>query len=237
MAASSITPTINDKLLFNVIEQIKLPLSQIGRQAELGRLTGNVDLTLIERTADTALTLLNNFLFSVQLEINNQIINLESVSIASMLYDTGQALSQLANNYSVDVELSIAGKYGPVMANKKALQTAFVSLGSDLIESLPAQESHSPIKLQLATHRCRYGIVAGMYVDSAYITSNTLRQGHKLYGQVRQPLAGLSHRSGAGIFVAEAILKSMNLSLKSSRHHGKYGFGTILQPNHQLELI
>jgi hypothetical protein len=37
--------------------------------------------------------------------------------------------------------------------------------------------------------------------------------------------------------VADAILQAMGLSLKTSRHHRLYGLGTVLQSNHQLQLV
>ena len=76
-----------------------------------------------------------------------------------MLYDTGQQLDALAKSYGVELELNIAGRFGPVLAHRQGLQAALVSLGAALIEALPAQDAPQ-LKLQLATHRSRYGIVA-----------------------------------------------------------------------------
>jgi hypothetical protein len=47
----------------------------------------------------------------------------------------------------------------------------------------------------------------------------------------------LTHTSGAGIFVADTILRSMRLNLTASRHRQLYGLGTVLQSNHQLQLV
>jgi hypothetical protein len=91
--------------------------------------------------------------------------------------------------------------------------------------------------LQLATHHCRYGIVAGLYADAEQLSSETLKQGRALQGRSRQPLLGMSHGSGAGIFVADAILGAMQLRLRASRHHRLYGLGTVLQPSRQLQLV
>jgi hypothetical protein len=111
---------------------------------------------------------------------------------------------------------------------------ALVSLGAALIESSPgAGQQH----LKLATHRCRYGIVAGLYSKSTQLSSDSLDLGLRLLGNARQPLASITHTSGASLFVADWILKSMQLQLKVSRHHGLRGFGVILPANKQLQLV
>jgi hypothetical protein len=236
MARGGSAPILTQQLLLNVAEQIKLPLLQIARQAEAGLLTGSADLAAIETTADTALRLLDNYVLGIRLSLEDSMLETEPVSISSVLYDTGQTLDALAKNYGVDLELSIAGRYGTVMANRQGLQSALVSLGAALIEALPALESRQ-LTLQLATHRCRYGIVAGLYSDTEQLTTEALRQGRRLYGRARQPLAGLTYTAGAGVFVADALLKAMKLNLQVSRHHGRYGLGAVLQPNHQMQLV
>jgi hypothetical protein len=154
-----------------------------------------------------------------------------------VLYDTCQQLDALAKSYSVNLELNVAGRYGPVEANRKGLLAALVSLGAALIEALPAIDGNRQLNLQLATHMSRYGVVAGVYVENKNLSTKTLRSARRLRLNSRQPLVNLSHKSGTGVFIAEAILKAMNLSLTTSRHHNLYGIATILTPNHQLELI
>jgi hypothetical protein len=134
------------------------------------------------------------------------------------------------------LELNIAGRYGPVLAHRQGLQAALVSLGAALIEALPAQ-GNAQLKLQLATHRSRYGIVAGLYADTEQLTNEALRRGRVLQRQSRQPLLNLTHTSGAGIFVADTILHAMRLNLRASRHHHWYGLGTVLQPSPQIQLV
>ena len=232
---------LSQHLLMSVAEQIKLPLLQIARQAELARLSGPDapdPLSKIQTTADSALSLLDNYVLAVRLNLEAQShsLGLEPVSISSVLFDVGNQLSQYAKGYGVNLELHIAGRYGTVMAHRAGLEAALVSLGLSLIEALPAQESPQ-LKLQLATHRCRYGVVAGLYTDAERLTGDALRHGQRLHGQSRQPLRNLSHTAGAGVFVADSLLRAMNLQLKVSRHHRLYGLGAVLQPNHQLQLV
>jgi hypothetical protein len=223
---------LSQQLLLSVAEELKLPLLQIARTAE----QGDNSKEFIISTAENALRLIDNYALGVRLAMHPEHINTESVSVSSILYDTGQQLDALAKSYGVELELNIAGKFGPVMVHRLGLQAALTSLGSALIEALPAQES-AQLKLQLATHRCRYGIVAGLYAEAPALTSATLTRGRELQSSSRQPLINLSHTSGAGIFVADAILRAMNLQLKASRHHRLYGLGAVLRPNHQMQLI
>jgi hypothetical protein len=236
MAQSVETTVLSQQLLLSVVEQLKLPLLQIARRAEHGQLSGQADLLTIQSTADNAIQLLDNYALGVRLSLQPHQLVFEPVSVASVLYDAGQQLQGLARSYGVELELNVAGRYGPVMAHRQGLQAALVSLGTALIEALPALETKQ-LKLQLATHHCRYGIVAGLYADAEQLSSETLKQGRALHGRSRQPLLGMSHGSGAGIFVADAILGAMQLRLRTSRHHRLYGLGTVLQPSKQLQLV
>ena len=226
-------PMLSQELLLTVAEELKLPLLQIARQAELGQKS---DLTNMRTSAETALRLLDNYSLAVRLAMRGDHFERESVSVASVLYDAGQQLDGLAKSYGVGLELGVAGRFGPVLAHRQGLQAALVSLGATLIEALPAQDN-CQLKLYMATHRSRYGIVAGLYADTKQLTSVALQKGRRLQNQSRQPLLNLSHTSGAGVFVADTILKAMDLNLITSRHKSLYGLGTILQPNHQLQLV
>lgn len=230
-------PVLSQQLLLGLAEQLKLPLLQIARQSELAGLKASANLGDIQSTAESALRLIDSYVLGVRLAEEGQTaLMLEPVSISSVLYDAGQQLDSVAKFYGVRLELNIGGKFGPVLANRQGLQSALVSLGTALIEALPALESPQ-LKLQLASHRCRYGIVAGLYSDTETLTADALRQGRKLVGVSRQPLVDVSHSAGAGVFVADALLHAMRLKLQTSRHHNLYGLGTVLQPNHQLQLV
>lgn len=223
-------------LMVNLAEQLKLPFIQIQRQAELIRLTDKNDLTSIETSAQYALTLIDNYLLGLKLNQQKATLEQEPVSIAAVLYDSGQLLHSLARAYGVKLELNISGRYEPVIAHKQGLESALVSIGSSLIEAVGASDSPKA-SLQLATHRCRYGIVAGVYANNPYLTTDLLRQGRKLMGNARQPLVNLTYSAGAGIFVADSILRSMSLSLKASRHRNLYGLGAVMKGSQQLQLV
>ncbi|HET9173724.1 MAG TPA: hypothetical protein VFN56_00405 [Candidatus Saccharimonadales bacterium] len=228
---------VAEELLLSVAEQIKMPLLQIARHAELGILTNSPDLTSVQVIADSALRLLDSYILGMRLarEGEHQLY-LEPVSVSSVLYDAGHELDALAKFYGVKLELNVSGKFGPVMAHRKGLHAALTSLGTTLIEAMPLLEVPE-LRLQLAAHRCRYGIVAGVYSDAEALSAEALRQGRTLIGHTRQPLVGLTHASGAGVFVADAILHAMRTGLKVSRHHRLYGLGAVLTPNTQMQLV
>ncbi|MEI9913560.1 MAG: hypothetical protein WDN66_00900 [Candidatus Saccharibacteria bacterium] len=223
-------------LMLNLAEQLKLPFMQIQKQAELINIGGSKEILSIENSASYALQLIDNYLLGLKLNQQRIALEQEPVSVAAVLYDSGQLLNNLAKEYGVKLELNITGKYEPVMAHKQGLESAIVSLGSSLIEAVSAQDSPK-YRLQLATHRCRYGIVAGVYADNPGLTTDLLRQGRKLAGNARQPLPNLTYSAGAGIFVADSILNAMSLSLKASRHHSLYGLGAVMKGSRQLQLV
>lgn len=230
------SPILSQELLLHVADQLKMPLQQIARQAELGMLHQQVDLKQIQSTTSAAIHLLDSYALGVRLALEPEQLDMQSVSVPAVLYDAGHQLDLLAKNYGVQLELDIAGRYGPVMTNRQGLQSALVSLGSALIEALPALES-AQLKLYLGTHQSRYGIVAGLYTDSEQLNPGVLARARKLQGKSRQPFLSLTHTSGAGIMVAESILNAMHLKLLASRHNRLYGFGTVLQPNPQMQLV
>ena len=231
-------PALRQQLLLSVVEQLKLPLMNIARYAELvGRQPDAAELDTIKITADATLQLLDSYILGIQLAgQESESFEIEPVSVASVLYDAGNQLQPIAKAYGVELDLQIDGKYGPVMAHRRGLQSALVSLGYSLVEALPAMEVPQ-LKLELSAHRCRYGIVAGLYCETEQVTTQALRLGRQLYGRARQPLGGISHTSGAGVFVADAILQSMKSQLTVSHHRKMHGLGAVLPLNPQLQFI
>ena len=231
-------PVLTQNLLLSVVEQLKIPLLTIARRAELADLhEGPASFDEIRLTADAALQLLDNYILGVQLANQDaHLTEAEPVAISSVLYNAGQKLQPLAKAYGVQLDMHIDGRYGPVMAHRRGLEAALVSLGYALVEALPAQDAPQ-LKLQLSAHRCRYGIVAGLYCETEQVTTQALRTGRQLYGRARQPLGSISHTSGAGVFVADAILHAMQSQLTTSRYRNLYGLGAVLPMNPQLQLV
>lgn len=231
-------PVLTQNLLLSITEQLKLPLLHIARQAELAGFNREKgSLQSIQVAADSALQLLDNYILGVQLACQQGCLpEAEPVSVASVLYDATEQLQPMATAYGVKLDLDIDGRYGPVMAHRQGLQAALVSLGYALVEALPAQ-GLPQMRLRLSAHRCRYGIVAGLYCDGEQVATQALRRGRQLYGRARQPLGSISHTSSAGVFVADAILHAMQSQLTVSHYRRMHGLGTILSLSSQLQLL
>lgn len=226
-------------LFMALAEELKLPLQQILRQSELGQLLerSQQNLQTIQTTTRATLQLLDGYLLSLRLASDpDEKFAVEPVCVSEILHDTSQQLGKLAEQYDVVLNVHVKSRYEPVMAHRNALKMAFVSLGYTLIEALPATGA-SQLSLQLAVHRTKYGIVAGMYCDSEMLTPQAFQQAQRLYGQVRQPLVGVSPNAGAGIFVADAILHAMSSKLRVGRYQKLPGFAVTLPSSNQLTLV
>lgn len=231
-------PMCSPQLLRTLAQHMKLPFMTIARRAELARITpGASDFDSIQVTADAALHLLDSYLLGIQLEDERTAIaEAEPVSVAAALYDAEVQLRPFARSYGVTLDMRVDGKYGPVTTNRRALQAALTSLGYALIEALPARQE-TQLRLCLSAHRCRYGIVAGMYCDAEQISTAAFRLGKRLAGKAPQPLNTLTHTTGAGVFIADAILRTMQSRLSVSRHKRMQGLGVVLPLSPQLQLV
>jgi len=232
-----ITPE-STTILSSIAEQLKVPLTTIARSIELGQLhddPGLLDMGALHLQTQAALTLVDSYLLGLQLLNGQGQLALEPVSVASTLTDTAHELSGFARQYNVTLEVQIAGRYGPVMAHHAGLRAALLSLGYGLLAT-PDEFDDGPRRVVLAAHRTERGIVAGLYGEHGP-TASQWRKALELCGRARQPLATLAASSGAGLFVADAILQAMATRLRVGRHHRQVGLATTLLPSQQLRLV
>lgn len=229
------------RLLDVLAEQMKLPLIQIARLAELNLLDGqekNLALSQIELTADSALRLIDGYLLSTKLARAQSYIQLEAVSVSAVLNDTAHQLSKLAAQQNCEIELHLAGKYEPVMAHRAGLEAALTSLGYAFIDAQTNNNQNNQAIIKLAAHRGKKGIVAGLFTgNDENLTTSLYRRGRELYGHARQPLANLTATSGAGIFVADSLLASMAAKLRVAHHQKLTGLAATLMPSQQTVLV
>jgi hypothetical protein len=224
----------HERLLRALAEQLKLPLMQIARQAELAESTKTSSYGSISYTADMALRLIDSYLLSVELQAMPS-LQLEPVSISAMLQDTAHSLSQMAKQYDCDLRIDLKGKYQPVMAHRRSLESALTSLGYAFIESAtPGGERHSVI---LGAHQSSKGLVVGAFGDHADVSADALKRGLALFGTAKQALPSLSSSAGAGVFVANALLTNLQAPLHTSSHNKLSGLAATLLPSHQLALV
>jgi len=251
---NDVRPEANE-LLASVAEQLKVPLAIIARQAELGVLQGRrgladtpaaqgLDAATIATQADAALMLVDSYLLGLELLRTQTQLELEPVSVSSLLVDAAHDLHGFARQYGVTVDLDMAGRYGPVMSNARGLKAALLSLGFALVEAQATQASDlsesvgkKPARVLLAAHRTPHGIVAGMYGTNQAVSASAWRRAQALCGKARQPFAELGAGSAAGLFMADTILRSMESRLRVGRYLHAGGLAATLQPSQQLQLV
>lgn len=235
MAGLDYDITASERLLRALAEQLKLPLLQIAREAELADSTQDISaLGRISYTADMALRLVDSYLLSVQLQ-SLPSLELEPVSVSAVMQDAAQHLSKLAKQYDCDLEVHMAGRYQPVMAHRKSLEAAYTTLGQAFIESHPdTSHSHTVV---FGAHRSQRGLVAGIFSSQEAANADALKRGRALFGTARQSLPGLSPMAGAGIFVADSLLSNIQAPLHPSRHNKLLGLAATLLPSQQLQLV
>jgi hypothetical protein len=225
----------SERLFRALAEQLKAPLLYIARETELARVTGaKTEIREVEYTADMALRLIDSYLLSVELQATPT-LQLEPVSLSSVLQDTAHRLSQLAEQYNCDLELSLSGKYGPVMAHRQSLEAAYMSLGYAFIESMPNNDQKH--KVLLGAHRAQSGLVAGIFGNQPGLSADMYRRSKALYGRAPQAIPALSGNNGAGIFIADSLLRTMSAPLKVARHQKLSGLAATLLPSQQLLLV
>lgn len=237
------------QLFLAMAEELKLPLQYIARLAELQTLStyGAPSQPLLEqnclqniqRSADMTLQLLDGYLLSLRLSMQPSThLVLEPVSVSAVLHATAAQLQDVAKQYGVSLSLHIHGRYEPVMAHRQALQAALISLGYCLIEALPAASTDRGKRhVQLAAHRTKHGIVAGLYGEMDALTPQLFQRAKQLHGYARQPLVGTLAGSGAGMFVADALINAMASRLRVGRFQRLPGFAVTLSGSEQLQLV
>ena len=224
------------KLLTSVADQLKVPLTNIARQAELLSLQGmHSEQFVMMRTQSTAaIALVDSYLLGLEL-LNNAQLDLEPVSASSVLTEVAHQIQGYAKQHGIIIELSIAGRYEPIMAHLKALRAAVASLGYALIEA-GSSGATGTSHITLAVHKTRKGITVGLYGNKTLANDRWLRA-KDLHGRARQPLASTLGTSGAGLFVADALAVAMNTKLIVTRYAQEQGMAMTFAPSQQMQFL
>lgn len=218
-----------ESLFASLAEQVKLPLVQIRHAAE----TGQTDI--IDTTAQAALRLIDGYLLSVRLQQQGQ-LQLEPVSVSSLLYDVADELRPFAKLHNCEIELAVAGRYEPVMAEKQVLKAALLALGYGFIGATSVEGKQRPV-IHLAVRRRGGGMTTGVYSAGDGIHANLLKQARRLAGRAHQTLPGFTSESGAGVLIADRLLAQQGTAMHVSRMYGLQGLATTLSPSRQLSLV
>ncbi len=218
-----------------LVEELRLPLLQIARKSELARIQGSpVQLMDIETTADAALRLIDGYLFSTQVLLGQQQLNLEPVSVSAAMYDTAQYLKNMAKLYDCNIDIDVRSKSGLVMAHPQGLQAALTSLAYTFIN---ANTEGKKQRIVLSAHKTAHGIAAGVLTTNTELAKDSLNNARQLFGNARRPMGSFTHNNGAGIFVADSLFGAMSTSLKVTKQKSSAGLTALLLPSHQLALL
>lgn len=238
---AGVKPAFNeDKLYINLAEQLKLPFVTILHAAQ--SMEGVADAAQIERTisdialsAEAALRLIDGYVLSAELQRLSE-LEMEPVSISSLLYDTAESLSGYAKAHGCALKLEVGGKFTPVMANKRAVAAALTSLGYSFIEAAMQTDDSKPV-VKLAVRKNQNGISAGVFSNNQGLSSMLLNQARHLNGRARQPLAAFDSGTSAGVFIADALFNGLDTRLKVARSGSLQGLAATLLPSRQLNLV
>jgi hypothetical protein len=234
----SYTAEDNLKLFKSFAESLKLPLLHMARSAELSHTTGKTEsLQGLMLAADELGQLIDSYILSLELQTANPELLLEPVSLSAMLSEVAHVLQPQAEQQACDLELHIAGRYEPVLANPAGLQAALLSMGQVLIEARSQQTATTRRVIKLAAHRTRYGISAGMFSDVQGLDSAAFRRAKQLYGDAKNPLSQLVSGGGAGVFIASSLLANMSSGLRTARYQKLNGLAATFTPSQQLALV
>ncbi len=232
------SPAEQAKLFRSFAESLRQPLYQMARTAELSLTTGKTDALPDLLLASTSLErLVDSFVLGLDAANPENVIELTPVSLSAVLSDVAHLLQPQANALSCDIELRIAGKYGPVLAHPEGLQAAMIGLGQALLEARSQQPATKRRVVTLAAHRTRNGISAGMFSDIQGLTAASLRRGQQLAGTAKQPLNQLMSSGGAGVFIAGSLLDNMTSGLRAARYQKMSGLAATFTPSQQLTLV
>lgn len=226
-----------EKIFLSLIEQLSRPFLQITRISELATddaVAAQQHWQLVRALAGSSLQLVESYALSLRVQGRVTPLEIEPVTVSSLLYDTAQALQPYARQYSVELALEPGPKMQPVLADRAVLQSALTALGQVFVLSQAEADEVGPV--HLAAHRNRYGVVAGLY-GGANIGADSLRRAQHLGGKARQPLQRLVSGPAAGVFVAESLLKALSTRLHAARYHNLTGLAATLQPSQQLQLV
>lgn len=234
-------PLGHDDLFMNLAEQVKLPFVQIAHAAELlqrAQLQHGDEKwrQTIGVSAAAALRLIDSYLLHIDLQRVGQ-LELEPVSMSSVLYDAAAELQPFAAEHNCELELVIAGKYAPVMAHRRAVSAALMSMGQSFIEATSDQEHTNRPRVVLAVRRTAAGVSTGVFAPNQSLSAQMLRTARRFGGGMRQPLAGFESGAATGVFIADALLTQMETTMKVGRYKGLQGLSATFMPSRQLALV
>lgn len=221
-------------LLRALADELKLPLIQIARTAELAEAEPTpTKLRQIETTANNALRLIDSYLLVTALSGQRQ-LDLSPVSVTALLYDVSQDARELAKLYNTEIDIRVKGSCGPVMAHAAGLRAALMSLVYTFLTG-GARVKHQAVTL--LAQATPAGIATGVVSSSQHISAHDLQMARALYGRAGQPAGGITQNSGVGLYMADHLFAAMESDIRAVKSGRQYGLVATLLPSQQLALL
>jgi signal transduction histidine kinase len=209
--------------------ELKSPLINIARQAELAELSEFVE---IQQTAEQALNLIDNYLLSAQSEYGQLKFDLEPVSIGSVLYEASSQLRPFAKRQNVDLVLDDRMQE-PVMTHRGAMTAVLVAFGQVLMTG----ENGRYRELVLRSYKTREGSLGvGVFTD-VDLSKNDLRQALDFQGKAQMPLAKVSNKAHVSLLIAENLCRAVGGNMSVKKMGKLRGFTTRLPRSEQLSFV
>jgi len=224
-----------DRFLQGTLDDIRASFVTISHASQLiGTDLGD----LLTRESAQALQLIESFELAAHNNFGQLMLPLEPVALSAIVQDSLHALWPMAKKSGVELRLSLAGKYTPVMAHQTALLQAMNSIGRALIEYATLSDTREP--LVFGVHKTPGGIAAGVFTTqeiSEGLSAMSLRSGKALIGKAKAPIASFSSSASSGLLLADSLLVSMHTHVRIGRHGKGWGLATTLKPSRQLAFI
>jgi hypothetical protein len=225
----------DQQLFLSVADQLDGVMSYLAQlsQANLS-VDQNDDWKLVHTLTNTVRYITSGYIAS--LRTPDHAVKPGPVALASLLHETAELLLPYSKQYAVPISVTVAPRLQPVMADTGLLRMALLNIGQVFVRS--AAENDYPAGIKLAAYRSRYGIVAGVYsAHNDLLSAPRLRRALHLAGHGIQPCGPIGSGPVAGIFVAEALLRSLAARLHVARYQTLTGLATTLPSCSQLQLV
>jgi hypothetical protein len=225
--------TGQDKSLRALAFELKHPLANIARQAELGDPSLMADM---QQTAEQALQLIDSYILHAQTEYGQVALDLSPTSVGSVLYDVSNQLRPQAARSNTEFILDDR-THELAMTHRQALTSILTVFGTTIMGLASEQELKTPQKIILRGFRTRAGKIGIGMFGNAKLNQDDLRRALALQGRAHMPLAQASSTVHISLAIADGLCRAIGGSMQV-KHMGRLsGLATELPPSEQLAFV
>lgn len=230
-------------LLLALSDDLALPLLQIKSTLEL---VGTSNLSFKKNSqhrlsmglsAENGLQLIEAYRLALRIQDEAE-LPLEPVAVGAVLQEVANQLSPYAKQYATDIEVNVASRLTPILANRQSLIAAMQCLGASLIRAQAVGNRKKSHRLMLGAHRAADNVITtGVFSSVQGLSDRALRNARALTGKARQPLASLPAGAASGVLIADILCAAMWQPLRAATHHNMYGLATAVPVSKQLQFV